>query len=468
MKKLGNVERKGVRNGGLKAAAAILLSVVMIAASVSLFSGSGNDGHEYDDRALGAAGDVQFKNMFGGQNSDSFSGSTATPDGGVVAVGYSFGSSFDGAGDWPDVAHATNAVIATIVKYDFMGNLEWNTSFPESAQSITTAQYRFTGVTAVTDGYVAVGNADTFISGDWDAGVTGKGSVDAIIVKFDLNGELQWAKNFGGNATDGFEGVTAMPDGGVIAVGFSGFASFNTGNWTGYYNYGTSNDDAIAVKFDAYGEVEWKDHFGGEGQDRFSDVVSIGNDFIVAGYSSVSSFGNNDWDSVTGRGGNDAIIVRYVYDSGTYDCETGWKVRFGGTGNDEFNALTVLSTGKIVAVGQSDNASFGTGDWTGVAAWTGASDATIAEFDADDGTPGWKDKFGGSAASNAYDYFNGVTAVYDGGFVAVGLSGAGSFPTGDWAGIGGKGNEDAIAVKYTAAGTVEWKKNFGGCESERF
>jgi uncharacterized protein (TIGR02145 family) len=50
--------------------------------------------------------------------------------------------------------------------------------------------------------------------------------------------------------------------------------------------------------------------------------------------------------------------------------------------------------------------------------------------------------------------------------VAVGYSFA--FGTGDWAGITGKGESDAIIVKYDNAGNVVWKKNFGGSSADSF
>jgi len=43
---------------------------------------------------------------------------------------------------------------------------------------------------------------------------------DAIIVKYDGGGEVEWIKNFGGPNSDGFYSVTSTFDGGYVAVGF--------------------------------------------------------------------------------------------------------------------------------------------------------------------------------------------------------------------------------------------------------
>lgn len=47
-----------------------------------------------------------------------------------------------------------------------------------------------------------------------------KGESDAIIVKYDLNGNIIWKKNFGGMDSDGFNDVI-MANNGYVFVGFS-------------------------------------------------------------------------------------------------------------------------------------------------------------------------------------------------------------------------------------------------------
>ena len=98
----------------------------------------------------------------------------------------------------------------------------------------------------MSDGIIAVGysQANSFKTGDW-AGIAGNGNTDAIIVKYDNNGNVVWKKNFGGSDNDGYGSVTAVLDG-IIAVGNS--YGFNTGDWTGIEGKGYS--DAIIVKYE--------------------------------------------------------------------------------------------------------------------------------------------------------------------------------------------------------------------------
>jgi len=114
--------------------------------------------------------------------------------------------------------------------------------------------------------------------------------------------------------------------------------------------------------------VTWNDNFGGAGEDSFNAVTVAtqkADGFVAVGSSAEDSFVNGDWEGVAGKGGKDAIIVNYGY--GTYTPnEVVWSKNFGGKGDDSYSGITTVSDG-YVAVGQSAAASFGTGDWEGVA-----------------------------------------------------------------------------------------------------
>ena len=68
-----------------------------------------------------------WKKNFGGTDTDYFNSITNTPDGGFVAVGFSYPNSF-GNGDWTGISGKGN-YDATIVKYDADGNVLWQKNF---------------------------------------------------------------------------------------------------------------------------------------------------------------------------------------------------------------------------------------------------------------------------------------------------------------------------------------------------
>jgi hypothetical protein len=317
---------------------------------------------------------------------------------------------------------------------------------------------RFNSVVATSDGgFVAVGSSDqgSFGSGDW-VDFTPKGSGDAVIVKFNASGSIDWKKNFGGSDGDYFNSVAVTSDGGFVAVGYSASGSFGNGDWTGIT--GNGNTDAILVKFNAFGGMEWRKNFGGGGSDEFRSVTSTSDGgFVAVGLSNPLSFNTGDWTGITGKGGTDAIIVKFNAFGGVE-----WGKNFGGGGYEEFSSVTATNDGGLVAVGYAVSGSFGNGDWAGFIA-RGNDDAIIVKFKAN-GDVAWKKNFGGSGD----DCFYSVTSTSDGGLVAVGYSYSDSFGNGDWAGITGNGNNDAIIVKFNAFGGLEWRKNFGGSGYDTF
>ena len=379
------------------------------------------------------AQDIVWKKSFGSYGN--IYNSIITVSDGVVAAGV--GGCFN-YGDWEGVA-GKGGSDAIIVKYNFNGNVIWKKNFGGEAYD------KYFSVTEVPDGIVAVGYSmsQSFNTGDW-IGTTNKGNRDAIVVKYDRNGNVVWKRNFGGRHTNEFLSISAVPEG-VIAVGWSSEGSFDNGDWEGVM--GKGNYDAIIVKYDHNGNLVWKKSFGGNSSDYFLSVTSHSDGIIVVGYSSGGSFGNGDWEGINGKGGSDAIIVKYDFNGNVV-----WKKNFGGNSSESFRAV-IATSGGFVAVGTTWSHFFDNDDWEDFTA-KGLCDALIVKFDFS-GNVIWKNNFGG----NGTDYYSSVTEVSDG-FVAVG--GGLNFNTGDWEGIEGYGDIDAIIVKYDKEGNVIWKKNFGG------
>ena len=370
--------------------------------------------------------EMNFAKNFGGSDYDELN-SIIEVDGGYIAVGSSNPDSF-GNGDWAGV-EGKGGLDATIIKFDTEGNVIWAKNFGGSDYD------EFTNVTADSDGYIAVGESfhDSFGNGDW-VGVAAKGSFDATIVKFDTDGNVIWAKNFGGKGIDEYYAATTV-DGGYVSVGTSNASSFGNGDWAGVSGHG--NNDAIIVKYDTDGNLLWKKNFGGSGTEVLYSVTSDGSGYIAAGMSLSAS---------SGSGGSGSVCYAIIIKLDT-NGDVIWNKTFGEGNYDIFNSVTADGSGYI-AVGSSE----GTGDPD-----TNENEsASIVKFDTD-GNVLWNKTFGGSGS----DSFYSVAAVSDG-YFAAGVSDSDSFGSGDWTGVAGKGDSDAILVKFDTNGDVVWKMNFGG------
>ena len=324
---------------------------------------TGIAGKGYDDAIIvkfNTDGTIAWKKNFGGSGDDRFNSVTAVSDG-YVAVGYSWEGSF-GNGDWTGIT-GKGECDAIIVKFNTDGTVAWKQNFGGIYGDF------FNSVTAVSDGYIAVGDADTesFGNGDW-AGITGKGGIDAIIVKFNTDGTVAWKQNFGGSARDMFLYVTAVADG-YVAVGYAYPDSFGNGDWTGITGKGFR--DAIIVKFNTDGTVAWRQNFGGNSNDYFYSVTEASDGYVAVGYAYYASFGNGDLTDIAGKGGMDAIIVKFNTD-GTVE----WKQNFGGSGDNAFFSI-ISAADEYVVIGAARD--LGDGDWAGFTG-KGGTDAIIVKY----------------------------------------------------------------------------------------
>lgn len=151
----------------------------------------------------------------------------------------------------------------------FKESFEWQKTFGGSGYE------EFYSVILVQDGFIVVGESDSTDI----PGITNKGEIDAIIVKYDLNGNEIWKKNFGGSWSDDFTRVIALSDG-FIAVSDRIYS--DDGDLTGL-----STNYPLIVKYDIYGNILWKKNFFGAIENTeyivLSNIAKTENGFVLSG-----------------------------------------------------------------------------------------------------------------------------------------------------------------------------------------
>ncbi|MBI5142532.1 MAG: fibronectin type III domain-containing protein [Nitrospirae bacterium] len=231
---------------------------------------------------------------------------------------------------------------------------------------------------------------------------TGSGMADGWVVKLKPDGALDWQHTFGGIKDDSLSSIKPVADDGYIALGVTS-------------SFGGGNEDLWLLRLENNGDVRWQKSAGDWGNDKaYSVITTSDGGFLAAG--STDSYGE----------GADADGLLVKFDASGIAM---WHKVLGGWGSDEFMSVVELDNGDVVAVGDSDT--FG----------NESRDLWVAHLSSA-GNLDWATVIGGTG--NDYGY--GIVSSGDGGVVIAGESPEAA--TGGW------------LLKLDNAGGVVWQRSF--------
>jgi hypothetical protein len=315
---------------------------------------------------------VTFAKTYGGSSDDYARFVQQTSDGGYIVAGttYSFG-----AGEW-DIF---------LIKTDAKGNIQWAKAYGgKGSEQASSVQQTSDG------GYIVAGYTTSF----------GAGKGDVFLIKTDANGNIIWAKTYGGKGDNSVSSVQQTSDGGYIVVGTTG--SFRGGD-----------TDIFLIKTDAKGNIQWAKTYKGTDDDyALASSVQQTSD---GGYIVVGRTGSFDT-------GEDEIFLIKVDAKGNIQ----WAKTYGGKGSGEASSVQQTSDGGYIVAGTTD--SFG----------AGGDDIFLIKTDAK-GNVQWAKTYGGAGDDYAYS----VQQTSDGGYIVAGYTR--SF---------GAGWDDIILIKTDARGNI--------------
>jgi hypothetical protein len=391
-----------------------------------------------------ADGDVQWGKNYGGSENESIQSIIPTSDGGYIAVGETYSvstnlmTSHNALAEWGNEGFYDGI----IVKMNADGSVAWAKNYGGARNEI------FSSVIETQTGYLVVGTstgASTNLgSNNW----SNEGNNDGVIMEIDFNGDVQWAKNYGGAGTEIFSSVIKTQNG-YLVVGYSDGVSTNLGihNWS---NEGSA--DGIIMEIDSTGAVLWTSNYGGADGDYFSSVTATQNGYLVVGGSEGAStnLGIHNWSNESYADG----IIMEIGSTGTVL----WAKNYGGVSNDEFSSVTKTQNGYLV-VGYSQGVStnLGSNNWSN----EGSADGIIMEIDPT-GDVQWAENYGGVN----YDEFSSVIKTQTG-YLVGGNSGGISTNIGssNWS---NEGDSDGIIMEIDSTGAVLWTSNYGGADGDYF
>jgi len=426
-----------------------------------LTSAGGNDIFiaKYD-----ASGNYLWAKRMGGTGSDIGNAIALDGLGNVYVTG-----SFAGTADFDPSVGTAELMSAGggdifIAQYDASGNYLWAKRMGGTGNDIGNAiALDGLGNVHVTGSFA--GTAD-FDPGPLAANLTGVGSNDIFIAKYDASGNYVWAKSVGSSGLDSGNGIAVDGSGNVHMTGqFTGTADFDPGAGTANLT-SLGGNEAFIAKYDASGNYVWAKRVGGSSGDVSHALVLDGSGNVhVTGYFN----GTADFDPGAGTaslmsvGTQDIFIAKYDA-SGNYV----WAKWAGGSISDFGYGIALDGTGNVHVTGYfSLTADFDPG--TGIANLTsvGDRDIFIAKYDAS-GNYLWAKAIGGAGTDTGYGIaVDGSSNVYaTGGFINSKVDfdpGAGTVEL-----SAGFANQDAFVVRLSSAGDLGWAIHLGYYGSQPF
>ncbi len=292
-----------------------------------------------------------------------------------------------------------------IIKYDAKGEVEW-------ARSIGGSSNEFIYSVAETNdgGYIAGGyfNSNSIQVGDYT--LNSNGGNDGMIIKYDAEGEVEWARSVGGSKSDDIQSVATTENGGYIAGGYFNSNSIQVGDYTLNSNGG---NDGMIIKYASSGEVEWARSVGGSiGADSIYSVASTSDGGVIVGGDFTSSKIQVGEYTLTNRGKSDGMVIKYDASG-----EVEWAKAIGGDEGDEIHSVAITEDGGYIAGGYFSSSSIQIGEYTltNNSSSTSFSDGMIIKY-ASSGEVEWAKGIGGTSE----DRIQSVATTEDGEYIAGG------------------------------------------------
>jgi hypothetical protein len=217
------------------------------------------------------------------------------------------------------------------------------------------------------------------------------GNPAIFLVKYDLSGNVLWAKSAGGTLNDGGLGVSTDRLGNVYITGFFYSPTITFGAYT-LTNAG--NENIFIAKYDSSGNVKWAKNAGGSGNDvGFSIATDARANVYITGYfsSPAITFGSY---TINNSGIDNIFLVKYDSSGNVM-----WAKRAGGTGDDRGYYVAADSSGNAYLTGYYTSISIAFGSYTLVR--SGGYDAFLAKYDSS-GNVRWAKSIGGKGYERGY------------------------------------------------------------------
>lgn len=248
---------------------------------------------------------------------------------------------------------------------------------------------------------------------------------DSFLSKFDSNGNLVWAKTWGGEGYD--DGPSVAVDGlGNVYVGgmyASTTINFDPAGGSGGAHYPAHDSgyvvDVFLSKFDSNGNFQWVRTWGGQGTEEAGESVIVdgANNVYISGRFACASCDFDPGASTdihSSNGDRDAFVSKFDGDGNFL-----WARTWGGPGWDAADSIAVDGANNLYATGKfNGTVAFDPGGTT-TRTSNGKQDVFLSQF-APTGTFQWVNTWGGSGDDSGYRIsIVGLGSAYVGGLFST-------------------------------------------------
>ncbi len=300
--------------------------------------------------------------------------------------------------------------------------------------------------------------------------LTSEGDYEVFLAKYNVSGELEWAKRAGGPHNDFGTSLTVDNVGNIYITGyFYTMMNFNNpSDWGSNVIYSAGETDVFVAKYNSSGDVQWIKRAGGTNNDNASsitvdnngNVFVMGNFWETANFNTPLEYGSND---LISAGSQDIFIAKY-----NTTGDLAWVKRAGGIGSDATSCIKVDAGGNVYMTGGfNETIDFNTPSASGSNELVsdGNYDIFIVKLD-NDGTIQWLKRAGGTSL----DIGAGIAIDNSGNIYVTGtFSETINFNNPSASGsneLESAGGYDIFIAKYNSSGNALWLKRVGGTEND--
>ncbi|HET6992590.1 MAG TPA: T9SS type A sorting domain-containing protein [Bacteroidia bacterium] len=277
-------------------------------------------------------------------------------------------------------------------------------------------------------------------------------SYDAVVTRFDKNGNCLWSTYYGGTNFDGANQIVTIDSTFVIA----GMTS-STDLPMLYPTQATNNGsyDAFLLVLDGAGQMIRSTYYGGSGGDQGLCIAKgPANEIVLAGSATSTDlpYASSGFQGTMG-GQIDAFLA--VFDD---SLNVQWSTYYGGANPEDIHAICVTPQGEIAFVGgtRSNNFPVTANAWQ--AGLLNQPDNYLVKFGMD-GSRHYATFFGGTNNEDA----NGIVSDADGNLYMTGFTYSADFPTqGNVFQSNLQGQNDVYVSKFDVNGQLVWSTFVGG------